>query len=271
MIQLDTSFPLSSGTLAVLQTNQNEISNAVPPLTFKQKVDKAKHDWDSRTNNAAFGEIKKVLELMCSGAKRCCYCEDSVGDEIEHIRPKSLYPDFCFVWDNYIYACGSCNTSKNNRFAIFRHPNNIMGELAKDAEPPSGNDVIINPRIENAMDFWELDLVDFIFRVTARPNSLDYLKARYTLDLLKLNGVEKDYLIESRKGAYERYKSHIARYVSDKKAEENTSLKIKNIIRKESHPTVWVEIKRQYQNGKLIKIDSKFCQYFAEAPEALHF
>ena len=47
------------------------------------------------------------------------YCEDSVGDEVEHHRPKNLYPDHTFLWDNYLYACGPCNGPKNNRFAVF--------------------------------------------------------------------------------------------------------------------------------------------------------
>lgn len=35
-----------------------------------------------------FADVRRVLDEMCSGPRRCGYCEDSCADEIEHIRPK---------------------------------------------------------------------------------------------------------------------------------------------------------------------------------------
>ena len=55
------------------------------------------------------------------------YCEDSVADEVEHFRPKDLYPDVVFAWRNYLYACGQCNGGKNNRFSIVRAGHRRIG------------------------------------------------------------------------------------------------------------------------------------------------
>jgi hypothetical protein len=48
--------------------------------------------------NAIFDDVKRTLWLMCSGARRCAYCEDSAADEVEHVRPKDLYPHVVFAW-----------------------------------------------------------------------------------------------------------------------------------------------------------------------------
>ena len=74
----------------------------------------------NRQENRVFGVVRERLATMCAGARRCGYCEDSVGDEVEHIRPKDLYPEVVFVWENYLLACGPCNGGKNNRFSVIR-------------------------------------------------------------------------------------------------------------------------------------------------------
>lgn len=68
----------------------------------------------NRATNPTFREIRRTLAKMCCGAIRCMYCEDSRADEVEHHRPKNLYPSEAFVWENYLYACGTCNAPKNN-------------------------------------------------------------------------------------------------------------------------------------------------------------
>lgn len=70
--------------------------------TFVEKSAEAKKLFKSynRVGNETFDQVKAKLAEMCSGARRCAYCEDSVGDEVEHIYPKDLYPGKCFQWDN---------------------------------------------------------------------------------------------------------------------------------------------------------------------------
>src|SRR5262245_27436320 len=76
--------------------------------TYEDQVADAKAAFKRHNNkrNATFRVVRSTLTVMCAGARRCCYCEDSVADEIDHIMPKDLYPERTFIWENYIYACG---------------------------------------------------------------------------------------------------------------------------------------------------------------------
>ena len=86
--------------------------------TYKAQVVRAKSRFSlrNRKTNVAFVAVRDKLTKMCSGARRCMYCEDSVADEVEHFKPKDLYPEVVFAWMNYLYACGPCNGPKNNQF-----------------------------------------------------------------------------------------------------------------------------------------------------------
>ena len=100
-----------------LREYQREVDEAG---SYADRVASAK-TWFPRRNkrsNPTFKRVRDSLTRMCSGAQRCVYCEDSVGDEVEHIQPKDLYPCLVFVWTNYVYACGRCNGGKSNKFAV---------------------------------------------------------------------------------------------------------------------------------------------------------
>jgi len=59
---------------------------------FPSQVDAAKQLWKSKAPANLFQTLKNTLSAMCVGNQRCMYCEDSEANEIEHRRPKSLYP-----------------------------------------------------------------------------------------------------------------------------------------------------------------------------------
>lgn len=92
-------------TLAEYQKDVDE------KCSYTEQVKAAKTLFSSRNRkrNRTFAAVRKELAELCSGSRRCMYCEDSVADEVEHFRPKDLYPEVVFVWMNYLYACGQCN------------------------------------------------------------------------------------------------------------------------------------------------------------------
>jgi len=47
----------------------------------------------------------------------CSYCEMHLDTSlaVEHIQPKSLYPDLEKSWDNFLLACTNCNSIKGNQ------------------------------------------------------------------------------------------------------------------------------------------------------------
>ena len=109
------SASLGSATAKYLSDKQSDIDKVT---TYAGQVSKGKQLWKSK-NRTHFRRVRDKLESLCVGKRRCNYCEDSVADEVEHIKPKDLYPEFVFVWDNYLFACGNCNGPKSSRFAVF--------------------------------------------------------------------------------------------------------------------------------------------------------
>jgi hypothetical protein len=223
----------------------------------------------NRQNNVAFRRVRSTLTSMCAGAKRCMYCEDSAGDEIEHHRPKNLYPEHVFVWENYLYACGPCNGPKNNRFAVFASDGSVVDVTRKrdqPAGPPvAGDPVLLHPRIENPLDYMMLDILGdtFLFVPTAFAQSQEFERASYTIQLLRLN--RRDHLRVARREAYGSYRARLTEYVHrrDDGAGNSALDLLTDAIRRMQHPTVWSEMRRQ---SNLIP---ELTRLFGQAPEAL--
>ncbi len=277
MIKLPSKICPEKSVLDALEKWQKEI-DILP--TFKERSDKAKDSFPKRNKkkNSVFDQIKEKLTEMCCGARRCAYCEDSVGDEVEHIHPKDLFPEQCFSWENYVYACGPCNGPKNNKFAVFRKDNGNFEIItppkkAVAKEPPKGEDAVINPRKEDPLDFCMLDLQNtFRFVVISAEKTKEYYKADYTYnDVLRLN--EREYLRIARKNAYGNYKARLYQYNNEKikGAPQNKLNEMIKGIQTEAHPTVWKEMQRYHIKGHLSKIDADLDKMFIQSPEALNW
>jgi hypothetical protein len=87
---------------------------------------KARFEATNRKENPAFRAVRQALDGMCHGPRRCMYCEDSAADEVEHFRPKDLYPEVVFAWSNYLYACGPCNGPKNKEYERAYHTIDVL-------------------------------------------------------------------------------------------------------------------------------------------------
>ena len=87
---------LDAATARGLKKYQGKVDVAGP---YAEQVEAGKRLFSqyNRQKNPVFRVVRERLADMCSGARRCGYCEDSAGDEIEHIMPKDLYPDRVFV------------------------------------------------------------------------------------------------------------------------------------------------------------------------------
>ncbi|RRR73647.1 MAG: hypothetical protein EI684_08515 [Candidatus Viridilinea halotolerans] len=239
--------------------------------TYADRVALAKRHFGlrNRKDNKTFEAVKHSLTEMCSGARRCCYCEDSVADEVEHIKPKDLYPELVFVWENYLYACGPCNGPKNNCFAIFAADDGQMVEVGRTRDtlalpPTRGEPVLIDPRQEDPLDYMELDLPGtFLFLPVGEPGTLSHQRAEYTIKLLGLN--RRDYLLKARAEAYCSYRARLAEYVHRRDAGA-TPADLERLIsgvRRMNHPTVWREMQRQHT------IIPELRDLFDATPEAL--
>jgi uncharacterized protein (TIGR02646 family) len=150
----------------------------------------AKRLW--KPDNKTFDEVINQLIDMCPGTRRCCYCEDARGEDIEHFRPKKFYPDVAFQWDNYLYACSACNSNaKRDRFAVFdaggSRQDLIRAKNVLAVPPLAGDSVLINPRYEDPQYFLRIEFNTFQFLPRRGLNQRDEERARYTIEILQLN------------------------------------------------------------------------------------
>lgn len=234
---------------------------------YPGRIAKGKALWEAKNRNQ-FDAIRIALEALCPGARRCHYCEDSAADEIEHIWPKTFYPCKVFRWANYLYACGSCNgSSKRDQFAVFDEHEERVDLIRRKHDPvvppPAGDPVFIDPRREDPMDYLDLDLGTGVFVPRAPEGSREYLRADYTIKVLKLN--ERDYLKHARLSAYRSYLDSLRQYVQDKRAgaDEDRLLAKRREIEGRHHPTVWREMIRIRDR------DPELRSLFAEAAELI--
>lgn len=163
---------LNAETAQRLDDYQLEVNAAG---TYADRVASAKTLFSQRNRptNAAFRNVRQTLALMCAGAQRSVYCEDSVGDEVEHIQPKDLYPSLVFVWTNYVYACGRCNGGKSNKFSVMTEfgIEDVTRRRGDPVVPPSpGAPVFINPRRDDPLHFLDLDLQYTFFPLAPRQH-----------------------------------------------------------------------------------------------------
>lgn len=68
--------------------------------------------------NYKFPENKQILMMASFG--KCMYCESAVSHtyywDVEHIKPKSLFPHLEFEWTNLWYVCAKCNNTKRDKY-----------------------------------------------------------------------------------------------------------------------------------------------------------
>ena len=74
----------------------------VPIKAFKEQLDELK------------SEIYAIFERQCM----CCGAIPPETIDVDHIKPKSKYPELLLDWDNLQLLCNYCNSKKGNRNEI---------------------------------------------------------------------------------------------------------------------------------------------------------
>ncbi|TAE13342.1 MAG: hypothetical protein EAZ95_11285 [Bacteroidetes bacterium] len=242
--------------------------------TFKERTKKVSDLWEDKTetdiDKETFSTIKTTLTTMCVGVGLCNYCEQNEASDIEHILPKSLFPEEAFVWENYLLACKHCNTTyKSDKIDIFNPAQSHQTErVERGTEPPAKEIAFIHLRKENPLDFLELDLDDCRFYPKAKPNTREFAKAVCTLDILQLD--ERDTLVRYRESAFKDFANRFEEIVRVGKAQsfeeieaitkakpaldktlpfvdsrEKLLEQLKKDFKEQEHPTVWLEMIQQ--------------------------
>lgn len=106
----------------------HKVERNEPPEGLKEKSIEFNNQLNSQTNIAKEWERftgtklkKQTLEQLNAMFKGCCaYCEGEYDatsyGEIEHFKPKSLYPKSMFEYSNMNLACRICNNNKKEKF-----------------------------------------------------------------------------------------------------------------------------------------------------------
>lgn len=265
--------PPRDDVLAQLDVWQQELDALAD---YESRVRAALDRWKSRNreNHATFHSIRDALRSMSGGAQRCCYCEDSLASQIEHVRPKSLFPSHTFVWSNMVWACGPCNGCKLAQFALI-----VDGRLVaiprrrRDdpfTPPPPGTMALLDPRTEDPLALMGLDLADtFAFLPHRDLDPITVERVKYTTMVLGLN---LDPFPEQRANAYCDFRARLREYVvwRDRGESELRLAGLRAGLLRRSHPTVWREIVRLYQSSlRPPQLEDDFSELFDAAPEAL--
>lgn len=260
--------------LSELVTYQADVTKHA---SYAERVKAADEAWASRRNNRPIRIVRELLLAMCPGLRRCMYCEDSSARDVEHMRPKALYPDLVFAWANFLYACSDCNGPKGAKFKVYLSDGRIVDVGRKPkAVPPAqlavedplllGEPLLIDPRCEDPFDFLRLDLETGVFDEIPRTG-LAFDRASFTLDLLQLN--EREHLVSARQGTFQTAESVLINYVDlkSKGAEPAAIAAKRHAIVRQPHRPVWEEMKRQRHQPRRAKLRA----LFEAAPEALHW
>lgn len=265
----DAHIVLSSLQRAVDAGADYEARVLLADKLWKQKL-------STKERKAAFKAVRETLATMCVGSVRCAYCEDSLADEIEHIRPKSLFPNATFAWDNHCFACGPCNGPKNNRYGTINA--GVLVEFVRGRNdpiiaPPAYQSALIDPRSEDPTDFLELDLGGQLANGQTLHGTFEFLpreditidqklRAEFTIDVLDLN---REVIRASRANAFNGFRARLTEYaIAVEQSANKTSLDAlqKDLLRT-PHLTVFYEMRRQRDFLPNIKA------LFERAPDAL--
>ena len=221
----------------------------------------------NRKSNPAFRVVRAQLERMCTSPGRCAWCEDSEAGEIDHIRPKALYPGETFSWPNLLRSCGGCNRAKGDKFALV--DNDELVDVTRRrgtpvVPPPRGRHAVIDPRVEDPMRLLELDIAGGTFRLQPRFGlaTAERHRADYTTCLLKLN---RPLLTSARSTVYGDMRARLAQFREQRDAGAAGAelARFAKAFVEHPHPTVWREMQRQHAQIEEIDV------LFRDVPEAL--
>jgi uncharacterized protein (TIGR02646 family) len=232
---------------------------------YAAKVRATEHHWKSARTRVV-KPVRSVLRSMCGEAEPCCYCESSIGAQVEHARPKSLYPELTFDWLNLLLVCGACNTIKNNGFAVLIDGRAVQVARRRSAPivpPPTGPMALVDLRREDPLSFFELNLELGVIQPRRRLDELGLERAKFTRKLLNLN---RDPLPTWRVQACGTFKARLEQYINRRARDpmHPALTAFKAELLRLPHQMVWREMKRQHATtGPDLR------QLFADAPEAL--
>jgi uncharacterized protein (TIGR02646 family) len=134
-----------------------------------------KAEADRRYSNARnagwFKPVVDALKKLSGHGQRCMFCSGSEASDVEHYKPKAVFPELAMTWENYLWSCAPCNRGQSSRFPPCTEPG---GQF-------------VNPLREDVWEFFFIDEFGFLTpRYDKAAGALNE-RAASTRDLLDLN------------------------------------------------------------------------------------
>lgn len=113
-------------------------------LRATHRLDADSH-WKSARQTQAMQRVMTTLQAMAGPRQRCMYCLDSHGSDIDHFRPKSVWPQRMYRWSNLLLCCTFCGRLKGGQFpmrgrrALLVDPSRENPWDHLDFDPETGN------------------------------------------------------------------------------------------------------------------------------------
>lgn len=220
-------------------------------LTTKEQRDRC---WkNARRRQFMMSSVEPILRAMIAPRNRCMYCEDNEVQHIEHFWPRAKYPELTFEWLNYLYACGLCNGPKHDRFATISNTDDLVRIVDSSSPERWGRPAFINPRFEDPMRYFKLDIAGDTFLLQPMPDLIDpeLKRADWTKTHIPIN---RDGLPEQRRLEYGTYLSDIKNYLGRRRnGDFDNATYYRRRILAHRHITVFREMQRQWQDIKELR------------------
>ncbi|WOD09862.1 HNH endonuclease domain-containing protein [Pseudomonas sp. NyZ704] len=139
-------------------------------------------DWGCESLEAIRSSIRRFYRNAQQGL--CPYCAKSISLQaagnahVEHILPKSLFPNFIFESKNLCVICADCNTAKNNGNVFNEDEQDTCKGAAKVYPRSSLRFKIVHPHIDQYTDHIVKAGIFYIDKS---------VKGHFTIGICKLN------------------------------------------------------------------------------------
>jgi uncharacterized protein (TIGR02646 family) len=132
----------------------------------RNRLHEAHRLWQNRiVRTSVLPVLRATLADMSPGIKRCMYCGDSLGTDIEHFEPVKVRPLRTFDWHNHLLACSHCNSrQKQDKFP-----------LASDGTP-----LLLDPTVDDPAEHLHLALAAGVYVELSE-------RGKATIELFDLN------------------------------------------------------------------------------------
>lgn len=151
---------------------QTKLSAATYSIVNSQDQ-KAEADriYSNARKTAWFKPVVDTLKALSGPGQRCMFCSGSEASDVEHYKPKAVFPELAMTWENYLWSCTPCNRNKTNRFP-------------PDTEPGGR---FVNPLREDVWKFFFIDDYGFLTPVHDIATNTQNKRAVTTENFLGLN------------------------------------------------------------------------------------